>query len=104
MNTQTDNPPDTTPAARYQRAYRDRQRGGPPREPKPCGHHATFERHKKNGEPIDDACRLAHNQYMSLSRFIRIAREQMDATDDPAELEELQARINELEAERVMVR
>lgn len=27
----------------------------------PCGTEAAYRRHKRNGEPIDDPCRLAHN-------------------------------------------
>lgn len=44
-----------------QRAYRDRKRGGPPREPQPCGTLAAVRRHKRKGEPLDDACREAYN-------------------------------------------
>jgi hypothetical protein len=43
------------------RAYRERQRGGPPRAPQPCGTYAAYRRHQRHGEPIDDACREAYN-------------------------------------------
>jgi hypothetical protein len=29
------------------------------REPQPCGTPAAYQRHRKNGEPLDDACREA---------------------------------------------
>lgn len=31
--------------------------------PAPCGTRAAFERHRRNGEPIDPACRDANNEY-----------------------------------------
>lgn len=43
------------------RRYRDRKRGRPPREPKPCGTLAAYRRHQRHNEPIDDACRDAYN-------------------------------------------
>lgn len=104
MNTRTRDPEAN---ARHQRAYRDRQRGGPPRTPKGCGTHAAFERHKRDGVPtdeIDEACRAAHNEYMSLSRFIRITNDEMNATDDPDELAALLDHLDELEAKRAKVR
>lgn len=30
-----------------------------PRTLQPCGTHAAYQRHKRHGEPIDDACREA---------------------------------------------
>lgn len=50
--------PDT---AEKQRAYRDRKRGGPPRQPAPCGTLAAFRRHQRHSEQIDAACREAYN-------------------------------------------
>jgi hypothetical protein len=49
--------------------YRDRKRGGPPREPKPCGTVAAARRHQRNGESLDEACAKAwaehqHEQYL----------------------------------------
>lgn len=44
-----------------QRAYRDRKRGGPPREPQPCGTLAAVRRHQRHKEPLDDACREVYN-------------------------------------------
>lgn len=32
-----------------------------PRELKPCGTASAYMRHSRRGEPIDDACREAHN-------------------------------------------
>lgn len=54
---------DAMPNTDAQRAkdYRDRQRGAPPRELEPCGTLAAHRRHKRNGEPIDDACRDTYN-------------------------------------------
>lgn len=48
----------TTPAERS-KAYRDRKRGTPPREPKPHGTMAAYRRHERAQEPPCDACRTA---------------------------------------------
>lgn len=40
---------------------RRRHSGGRPLAP--CGTEAAYNRHCRNGEPIDDACRRAHTQY-----------------------------------------
>jgi hypothetical protein len=48
-------------SAERQRAYRDRKRGGPPREPEPCGTLAAVRRHRRHGEQLDAACRDAYN-------------------------------------------
>lgn len=53
-----------TPAERA-KAYRDRQRGGPARAPAPCGTRSAAARHRRNGEPIDDACAQAERDYMN---------------------------------------
>lgn len=45
--------------AEIARDYRNRQRGKPPRELQPCGTVAAATRHRRNGEPLDDACRAA---------------------------------------------
>ena len=49
-----------------QRRYRERKgaRVGQPPGPapsSPCGTVAAYKRHKRRGEPVDDACRLAYN-------------------------------------------
>jgi hypothetical protein len=49
--------------ASSQRAYRDRLRGGPPRQPQPCGTYAAFQRHKRHGEEPCVACREAYNAH-----------------------------------------
>ena len=36
--------------------YRDRQRGGPPRQLEPCGTIAAARRHQRAGEPLCDLC------------------------------------------------
>ena len=46
-----------------QRAYRDRVRGGPPRQPQPCGTYAAYRRHQRYGEQPCDLCRVAKNEY-----------------------------------------
>lgn len=51
-----------TSNAEYQRRYRDRLRGGPPRDPAPCGTYAAYRRHKRRGEQPCDACREAYNE------------------------------------------
>jgi hypothetical protein len=48
-------------SADKQRRYRDRQRGGPPRAPLPCGTLAAYRRHIRAGTPVDQACRDAYN-------------------------------------------
>jgi hypothetical protein len=37
----------------------------------PCGTEAAHHQHVRNGEPIDGACRVAHNQYTTLRRAVR---------------------------------
>lgn len=49
-----------TPAER-QRAYRDRKRETHKQQPASCGTVAAYRRHQRRGEPIDAACREAHN-------------------------------------------
>lgn len=38
------------------------------RKPAACGTSAAYDRHRRNGEPIDDACRAAHNDKNSAHR------------------------------------
>ena len=47
--------------AERQRRWRDKQRGGPPtkRDPIPCPSPAAAQRHRRNGEPVCDACKRA---------------------------------------------
>lgn len=40
------------------RKYRDRRRGGPPREPEPCPSAAAFKRHVRAGETPCDGCKI----------------------------------------------
>ena len=54
--------PVTTPAERS-RAYRDRKRGGAPRQPKPHGTMAAYRRHERAQEPPCQACKQAHAEY-----------------------------------------
>lgn len=51
-----------TPAD-YQRAYRDRKRGGPPRALAECGTLAAAFRHRRHSEPVCEACAEAYRQY-----------------------------------------
>lgn len=39
---------------------RKKRTGG--RKPAECGTAAAYDRHHRNGEPVDDACRAAHNE------------------------------------------
>lgn len=60
----------------YFRERRNRLRGGPPREPQPCGTWAAACRHQRRGEPLDDACKQAvtdHNAEMYRVRKSRAA-------------------------------
>lgn len=51
--------------AQYQRQWRAARgaRTGQPGRPvtEPCGTAAAYKRHKRNGEPVDTACREAYN-------------------------------------------
>lgn len=52
--------------AERQRAYRARQgarvgQGPGPQPSAPCGTSSAYKRHKRHGEPVDDACRQAYN-------------------------------------------
>jgi hypothetical protein len=57
-----------------QRAYRERLRGGPPRQPQPHGTRAAIRRHERAGEPLCDACRIERNR---LARERYTQRKQM---------------------------
>lgn len=35
------------------------------RELQPCGTNAAYQRHRRHGEPVDEACRTAHSTEMS---------------------------------------
>ncbi len=52
-----------TSDAERAKAYRDRKRGTPPREPKPHGTMAAYRRHERAQEPPCDACKAAHAEY-----------------------------------------
>ena len=54
-------------AAERAKRYRDAKRGGPPREPAPCGTYAAARRHQRRGEPLDDACAEALREYVRLA-------------------------------------
>ncbi len=45
--------------AERSRRYRDRRRGGPPVELRPCGTYAAYRRHERHGEPPCEACKRA---------------------------------------------
>jgi hypothetical protein len=49
--------------AERQRAYRDRKRGRPPRQPKPCGTWAAAQRHRRRGEQVCGACETAEKRH-----------------------------------------
>lgn len=51
-----------------QKDRKTRGKVGPPRPLSPCGTVAAYERHSRNGEPIDDACRAAHTEYRRKQR------------------------------------
>lgn len=53
--------------AERSKRYRDRKRGGPPREPQPCGTLGGLRRHEKEGPVTCPACiayRSEHNHEM----------------------------------------
>jgi hypothetical protein len=45
--------------------YRDRIRGGPPRELQPHGTVAAYRRHRRAGEAPCEACRVAWSDYQA---------------------------------------
>lgn len=54
--------------AEYARRYRDKKRGRPPRQPQPCGTRAAATRHRRNHEPLCDACKDAEQAYQRSRR------------------------------------
>lgn len=82
--------------AEHQRAWRDRQRGGPPRGPAPCGTYRAFRRHTRHDEPVDDDCRMAYNTYQSLGRLLRKAKADLKGARGKRRTE-LREHINQLE-------
>ena len=63
----------STPAERS-RAYRDRKRGTPPRDPKPHGTMAAYRRHERAQEQPCQACNAAHAEYQRALYANRKAR------------------------------
>jgi hypothetical protein len=47
-----------------------------PRDLAPCGTYGAYQRHARCGEPVDDECRRARNEYM---RSLRAARPSVTA-------------------------
>lgn len=48
--------------ARNANASADPEPARPGRKPAPCGTDSAYQRHVRNGEPIDDDCRTAHKR------------------------------------------
>jgi hypothetical protein len=64
--------------AAYQRAWRAKHRSDqPPGRPvtAPCGSASAYKRHVRKGEPIDDACREAWNEWQRSYYASRNAKE-----------------------------
>lgn len=57
--------PSDPAAADRARRYRDRKRGGVPRELSPCGTRSAATRHRRHGEPLCDECRAAERSYIA---------------------------------------
>ena len=66
--------PTTEPERSRFAEYRDRQRGGPPREPKPHGTTAAARRHQRAGEEMCPPCREAWRAYQAEQYAKRKAR------------------------------
>ena len=66
-------------SAESQRAYRDRIRGGPPREPKPHGTVAAYRRHQRAGEQPCEPCRQAWSVFQREQYLKRKAKQAGDA-------------------------
>jgi len=65
------------------RRYRDKKRGKPPREPKPCPSYACFRRNQRRraaGKPTDctdpEGCKQAYTDYQRKLQQAKRAREQ----------------------------
>lgn len=61
------------------RNYRDRRRGGPPRELEPHGTVAAFKRHKRAKETPCDPCRLAEKRRQNRLYEARKSRQKEQA-------------------------
>lgn len=64
-----------------------------PRPPAPCGTFAAYRRHKRKGEPVDDACQQACNDEQAERRAKKrdASRVQVDAAAPAEVLDELRA-------------
>lgn len=59
------NADDSSTARWWRREFRE---GRIPKPPKPCGTFAAYQRHKRNGEVIDDACATAAREHWRLAK------------------------------------
>ena len=51
------------PDAEYARRYRNKERGGPPREPDQCPSLGAAKRHERNGEDLCGPCEEFRREY-----------------------------------------
>ncbi|MFJ6066532.1 WhiB family transcriptional regulator [Streptomyces tendae] len=65
----------------YKRAARARRAEGEPKL-SPCGTRAAYERHRRKGEPIDEACRAAKLEHLHMTRGKRQPARQANADAD----------------------
>lgn len=65
--------------AEVQRAYRDKLRGGPPREPEPCPSVAAARRHQRAGEEMCSGCRVVWREYRRPIQRANRARKRGDS-------------------------
>lgn len=68
-------------AAERAREYRARKRGREPYAPKPCGTRAAAARHRRNGEPVCNACVEAEREYMRAKQRQRRVPETRNSPD-----------------------
>ena len=63
-----------------------------------CGTPAAYSRHVRNGEPIDDACRLAWNAYQAERRLVRLAKRAAIEAEAQAKRDAKNAKVREARA------
>lgn len=49
----------------------------------PCGTNAAHRRHLRWNEPVDDACRIAHNRYVQKTRPSRAGKVRTEPSKQP---------------------
>lgn len=66
------------------------------RELKPCGTSAAARRHRRRGEPVDDACRTAEREATALARVVKRSEAREEAAQDAERVPEKIDQLTEL--------